>query len=167
VNTVVAGQYHLPIKSQPVVPNELLKRAVLQLETMLAKKNGSVEWELEPKNVRLNADEENLYLAFYNIINNAIKYSVTPKVIIHTFSEDGLYHIIVKDNGPGIEPAHQKKIFQKFYRAQNGNIHAVKGLGLGLYFTRKVVEAHSGTIRVSSIPGIGTNFIMQLPINTT
>ena len=146
------------------IPNELLKRAVLQLETLLLKKGGVVEWQLEEENSFIMADEENLYLAFFNMINNAIKYSAIPKVVISTSKQDSRYLISIKDNGPGIEPSQQKKIFKKFYRAQNGNIHNVKGLGLGLYFARKVIDGHRGHIRVNSIPGIGTEFKIDLPI---
>lgn len=166
INTMVAEQYQLPFKKQAVVPNELLKKVVLQLETLLAKKEGTVLWELEPGNVSIRADEENLYLAFFNIINNAIKYAAVPKVVISTSCDDNRYIVRISDNGPGIEPPQQKKIFNKFYRAQNGNLHTVKGLGLGLYFTRKVIDAHQGQIRVNSIPGIGTEFTIDLPVNS-
>ena len=165
INTIVAEQYQLPFKKQAVVPNELLKKAVLQLETLLAKKEGKVVWELEPGNSSILADEENLYLAFFNIINNAIKYATVPKVVISTSVTDNRYIIRISDNGPGVDPSQQKKIFNKFYRAQNGNLHTVKGLGLGLYFTRKVIDGHQGQIRVNSIPGIGTEFTIDLPVN--
>jgi len=166
INSMVAEQYQLPFKKQAVIPNELLKKVVLQLEPLLAKKEGTVLWELEPGNGFIQADEENLYLAFFNIINNAIKYAGIPKVVISTSIVGDRYIISIKDNGPGIESSHQKKIFNKFYRAQNGNLHTVKGLGLGLYFTRKVIDGHQGQIRVKSIPGIGTEFTIDLPVNT-
>ncbi len=165
INTVVAGQYHLATKKQALIPNELLKKTVLQLEPLLTKKGGTVKWELEQENKKIMGDEENLYLAFFNIINNAIKYSQHPEVTIATEAEEKKYMISIKDRGPGIAPSQRKKIFRKFYRAQNGNLHNSKGLGLGLYFTRKVVDGHRGTIDVNSIPGLGTEFVIELPLN--
>lgn len=166
INTVVAGHYYMSFQKKPVVPNELLKRVVLQLEPLLLKKEGVVEWQLEENQSTIMADEENLYLAFFNIINNAIKYSAVPKVLISTVKDDNHYQVSIKDNGIGMEPSQQKKIFKKFYRAQNGNIHSVKGLGLGLYFTKKVIDGHHGHISVNSILGIGTEFKIDLPVNS-
>ena len=138
---------------------------MLQLDTFLTKKNGAVSLHLEDENLQLQADEENLYLAFFNIISNAIKYSAQPNVLISTNRENSHYLISIKDNGTGIDPSEQKKIFKKFYRTQNGNVHSAKGLGLGLYFTKKVIDGHDGHIYVQSIPGIGTEFKIELPLN--
>jgi len=165
VKTVVADRYHFDLKKISLVPNELLRKAALQLEPMLQKKSGTIEWILEEKNTKIIADEENLYLAMFNILNNAIKYSPHPKIIISTQKNHYRYYISFKDNGIGIDSSQVKKIFKKFYRVQNGNIHDVKGLGLGLYFTKKVIEDHQGGIEVKSIPGIGTEFKIDLPIN--
>jgi two-component system phosphate regulon sensor histidine kinase PhoR len=162
VKTVVVGQYHLSLQKKEIVINDLLKRAVIQLEPLLLKKNGEVIWQLESGNTVVQADEENTYLVFFNIINNAIKYAEVPMVTISTVVHNDRYFITVKDNGAGIEPSQQKKIFRKFYRAPN--LNHVKGLGLGLYFSKKVIEAHQGHIRVNSIPDIGTAFIIDIPL---
>jgi two-component system phosphate regulon sensor histidine kinase PhoR len=164
VSTVVTDDYKFELHMTTVVPNELLKKAAAQLETLLNKKNGIIEWNLEETNCKLQADEENLYLAIFNIINNAIKYSSQPKIIISTIKNSHKYTISIKDNGSGIEPNELKKIFRKFYRVQNGNVHNAKGLGLGLYFTKKVVDHHHGKIDVQSVYGIGTEFKMELPL---
>ena len=164
VKTVVADQYQFVLKMKPVVPNELLQKVITQLEPLLNKKAGIVEWELEEENSHLLADEENLYLSFFNIINNAIKYASQPKIIISTVKNSTKYTISIKDNGAGIEPSEYKKIFKKFYRVQNGNVHNTKGLGLGLYFTKKIIDGHHGKIEVHSLPGIGTEFKIELPL---
>ena len=164
IKTVVADQYKFELKMKNVVPNELLKKAVAQLEPLLSKKGGILEWNLEEENVCLQADEENLYLAIFNVLNNAIKYSVQPKIIISTLKNSHKYTISIKDNGSGIEPSDIKKIFRKFYRVQNGNVHNVKGLGLGLYFTKKVIDGHHGKIEIQSMPGIGTEVKIELPL---
>ncbi len=165
IRTVVAGNYHLVLHKTSVAPNDLLRRAVAQLEPLLAKSNGTVQWQLEKENHHLAADEENLYLALFNVINNAIKYSPQPQIIITTRCQDNRYIISTRDNGIGIEPSHVKKIFTKFYRVPAGNLHAVKGLGLGLYFTSKVIKGHGGTIQVKSIPSAGTEILIDLPLN--
>lgn len=164
VKTVVADQYQFVLKMKPVVPNDLLKKVIAQLEPLLSKKSGVVEWNLDEENSSIMADEENLYLAFFNIINNAIKYAVQPKIIISTVKNSHKYTVSIKDNGAGIEPSEYKKIFKKFYRVQNGNVHNSKGLGLGLYFTKKVIDGHYGKIDVHSLPGIGTEFKIELPL---
>lgn len=164
VKTVVADQYQFVLKMKPVIPNELLKKVIAQLEPLLQKKAGVVEWDLDEENSSILADEENLYLSFFNIINNAIKYASQPKIIISTVKNSHKYTISIKDNGAGIEPSEYKKIFKKFYRVQNGNVHNTKGLGLGLYFTKKVIDGHHGKIDVHSLPGIGTEFKIELPL---
>lgn len=164
ITTVVTDDYKFELSMSPVVPNELLKKAVAQLEPLLIKKSGVIEWHLEEEETTIPGDEENLYLAVFNIINNAIKYSAQPKIIISTIKNSHKYTISIKDNGAGIESSELKKIFKKFYRVQNGNIHNTKGLGLGLYFTKKVIDHHSGKIEVQSVYGIGTEFKIELPL---
>jgi two-component system phosphate regulon sensor histidine kinase PhoR len=164
VKTVVVDRYHVDMKMDTLAPNDLIRRAAAQLEPVLQKKAGIIEWKPDENNSKLIADEENLYLALFNILSNAIKYSAHPKIIISTAKNHSRYFISVKDNGIGIEASQIKKIFKKFYRVQNGNVHDVKGLGLGLYFTKKVIEGHKGKIEVNSIPGIGTEFKIDLPL---
>ncbi len=163
VKTMVAGNYHFAIQREELTPNELLKKVVAQLDTMLAKANGTVEWKLEENNTRLYGDSDNLYLVFFNMLNNAIKYSKNPVIKIETSCHENFYNISIKDNGIGIASDQLKKIFKKFYRAESGNLHSAKGLGLGLYFAQKVVNAHGGTITVKSIPDVGTDFNIALP----
>jgi len=164
INTVVADKYNMSLAKDIVSPDELLKKAVAQLEPLLSKKSGLIEWHLEKEAKTIEADAENIYLVFFNIISNAIKYSATPLVIIKTGSEGNKYFVSIKDNGIGIEMSEHRKIFKKFYRVQNGNVHNVKGLGLGLYFAKKVIDGHHGTISVNSLPGIGTEFKIELPV---
>jgi two-component system phosphate regulon sensor histidine kinase PhoR len=137
VKTVVADQYQFVLKMKPVVPNELLKKVIAQLEPLLNKKAGIVEWELDEENSSIMADEENLYLAFFNIINNAIKYSPTPKIIISTLKNSHKYTISIKDNGAGMESSEYKKIFKKFYRVQNGNVIIQKASVLDCILQKK------------------------------
>ena len=99
-----------------------------------------------------------------NLIDNALKYS--PKesdVTIRTFDEGGKLGIAVRDQGIGIAPAHHKKIFEKFYRISEGNIHSVKGFGIGLSYVRQIVKAHRWKLRLNSEPDKGSEFLVVIP----
>ena len=165
MKTVVADNHTFALDKTSVVPNTLIRQAVSQLEPIVIEKKGAFVLQLEQGDVAIQADYDNLYLAFFNIINNALKYSPEPKILIETHANTNHYYIVVKDNGIGIEQDDIKKIFKKFYRAQKGNLHNVKGLGLGLYFTKKVIDLHKGSISVQSIPDVGTEFKIEVPLN--
>jgi two-component system phosphate regulon sensor histidine kinase PhoR len=163
VKTVVTESYQLTLNKTKVDPNELVKRAIAQLEPIVAQKEGKIIFEPSETTECIPADSDNLYLVIFNIINNAVKYAEVPKIIIETGLQNSKYFISVKDNGIGIAAGEQQKIFKKFYRAQNGNIHNAKGLGLGLYFVKKIIALHHGTVEVNSVEGIGTAFKIILP----
>ena len=100
-----------------------------------------------------------------NLLSNAVKYSDKEPVIdIEGFTQDNNVCIKVADNGIGINKIDQKHIFDKFYRASTGNIHKFKGLGLGLYYVKKIAEAHGGDVTVSSKPGKGSIFTVTIPL---
>jgi two-component system phosphate regulon sensor histidine kinase PhoR len=113
----------------------------------------------------LNADRAHLELALVNLLENALKYSAEPRIIVETGSAEDEFFISVKDNGVGIEKKYLKSIFKKFYRVPTGDIHNVKGFGLGLNFVKRIIDAHNGKIRVNSLPGIGTEFRLFIPLN--
>ena len=99
-----------------------------------------------------------------NLLSNAVKYSEKQPVIdIEGFRQDNNICIKVSDNGIGISKIDQKHIFDKFYRASTGNIHKFKGLGLGLYYVKKIAEAHGGDVSVHSKPGKGSIFTVTIP----
>jgi two-component system phosphate regulon sensor histidine kinase PhoR len=102
-----------------------------------------------------------------NLLSNAVKYSDKEPVIdIEGFTQDNNVCIKVADNGIGINKIDQKHVFDKFYRASTGNIHKFKGLGLGLYYVKKIAEAHGGDVTVTSKPGKGSTFTVILPNNS-
>ncbi len=160
LKTEAAG---MVVEKDAVAPNELVKNAIAQLYAVIEEKHAVVQTQLETTNATIMADRNNLYVAIVNVISNAVKYAREPLVIIETRTDNGTYIISVKDNGIGIDKRYQKKLFKKFYRVPTGDIHNVKGLGLGLYFVKKVIDAHKGTITVNSIAGIGTEFVIALP----
>ncbi len=115
--------------------------------------------------VLLRIDRFHLTTALLNVLENAVKYGkdqVTVTVITRLVNRN--YCIEISDNGTGISPADQKAIFDKFYRAGNSDVHNVKGLGLGLYFTHQIITAHGGTITLKSIENEGSTFTIKLPL---
>ncbi|MBK9391725.1 MAG: HAMP domain-containing histidine kinase [Bacteroidetes bacterium] len=99
-----------------------------------------------------------------NLLSNAVKYSVKEPVIdVEGFHNENAIYIRISDNGIGISKTDQKHIFDKFYRASTGNIHKFKGLGLGLYYVKRIAEAHGGDVSVSSKPGKGSTFTISIP----
>jgi two-component system phosphate regulon sensor histidine kinase PhoR len=121
------------------------------------------EYELE-KGVA-SIDEVQMTIAVHNLLANACKYNLgTPEIQIKVASRANLT-ISVSDNGIGINREDQKHVFDKFYRVSTGNIHKVKGLGLGLFYVRQIAEAHGGSVEVASRPGKGSTFTINLPID--
>lgn len=117
----------------------------------------------------VSADVDVVYFTtlLNNLLSNAVKYSdKVPVIDVEGFTEDNKVCIKVSDNGIGINKMDQKHVFDKFYRASTGNIHKFKGLGLGLYYVKKIAEAHGGDVSVSSNPGKGSTFTIILPGNS-
>ena len=133
------------------------------MDPLVRQTNTRIEFIPEEFNKTISADESNIAMVIVNLVENSIKYSMDPHVIITTSSENGHYSISVKDNGIGIEKKYIKQLFKKFFRVPTGNVHNVKGFGLGLNFVKRVIDAHKGKITVNSIPGIGTEFKIVLP----
>jgi two-component system phosphate regulon sensor histidine kinase PhoR len=153
----------LVMEKKDVVPNELVKNALTQLYAIVEEKHATVKLSLEEKNTAILADNSSLFVAIVNLISNALKYSKVPAILIETKRANGKYFISIKDNGVGIEEKAKRKLFKKFYRVPSGDVHNVKGLGLGLYFVKKVIDGHKGTITVKSTVGEGSEFIIELP----
>lgn len=116
--------------------------------------------------VLLRLDKFHFATAILNILENAVKYGKSnTKIVIKTEIGNGNYAIIISDNGIGISEKHQKQIFDKFYRVSEGDLHEVKGLGLGLYYTHQIIKAHKGSININSELNKGTTFIIKIPLN--
>jgi len=100
-----------------------------------------------------------------NLLGNALKYCDTGPAIDIEVSLNNNLTIRIRDNGIGIKKEDQKHVFDKFYRAGKGDFKTVKGLGLGLYYVKQIVTAHGGEIELRSIPGKGSTFIINIPLN--
>ncbi len=131
---------------------------------LVARRNGMVETGLHAEIHRLKADRIHLTNLLTNLIDNAVKYcEQEPRIRIETRSDDVGIWISVADNGIGIAPSEQRKVFDKLYRVPTGNLHNAKGFGLGLSYVKNVVERHGGRIRLDSKPGQGSTFHIFLP----
>ena len=115
--------------------------------------------------IKIMADEFHIKNLLATIIDNAVKYSADPVVDIRVADESGNVTIEIEDNGCGISKEHLSHVFEKFYRVPTGDIHTVRGYGLGLYYAKQVVELHKGTITMNSRVGKGTTVTIRLPRN--
>jgi two-component system phosphate regulon sensor histidine kinase PhoR len=154
----------LPLEKENVWLNELIIQAISKVEPLIEVKKAKIDLKLTDEKLSLLADKAHLEQAIINLIENGLKYAEDPHLVIESGKEKDGYFIAIKDNGIGIESRYQKDIFKKFFRVPTGDVHNVKGFGLGLNFVKKVIEAHRGRITVNSIPGIGTEFKIVLPI---
>ena len=153
----------LPLEKKDIDLNQLLQQAVNDLHPLIDQKNAVITTSFESPACFVNADKAYLLLAFINLIENAIKYSVTPVITISTYAAGTDLCVAIKDNGIGIDSEHHKKIFDRFYRITQGEIHTAKGFGLGLNFVKKVIDEHGGKIEVQSELKKGSTFIVKIP----
>ena len=139
-------------------------QAIGSVQLSIDKKHGELIPELKAERHEIIADRTHIQNVIYNLLDNAIKYTPDhPVVRIHTQDTvDGL-EFWVEDNGIGISRENQKKIFEKLYRVPTGNIHDVKGFGLGLSYVKAIVDKHGGQVWVESEPGKGSRFHVRLP----
>jgi len=124
----------------------------------------SIERKFSFNGVKVDLDGVYFTTMINNLLSNAVKYSERdPEIRVEGFHTDEGITISVADNGIGISKTDQKHIFDKFYRASTGNIHKFKGLGLGLYYVKRIAQAHGGDVSVSSKRGRGSTFTITLP----
>ncbi|MFL9482572.1 sensor histidine kinase [Chitinophagaceae bacterium LWZ2-11] len=142
-------------------------RAVLEnYQLQLQDKQAKVELKLNAKTDVINADEIHFTNLLSNLIDNAIKYSKEEslKIKVVTHSTNKFLVITIEDNGIGMSKESVKRVFEKFYRAHTGNVHNIKGFGLGMSYVKTVVDAHKGRIKVDSTLGKGSIFTIELPV---
>ncbi|MCL1617243.1 HAMP domain-containing histidine kinase [Bacteroides sp. ET71] len=154
------------LKMKELDMNELIAGVVNTFTLKVERYNGKIETELEAAEPFVEADEMHITNVIFNLMDNAVKYKRPDedlKLVVKTWNEPGKVMISVQDNGIGIKKENLKKIFDKFYRVHTGNLHDVKGFGLGLAYVKKIITDHKGTIRAESELNVGTKFIIALP----
>jgi two-component system, OmpR family, phosphate regulon sensor histidine kinase PhoR len=152
------------LKKEVVDVHQLIQDSIRTHTMALQERNGDLRCELKASGTDMSADKLHLTNVFNNLLDNAIKYCrEIPEINVRTFNHKKGFLIEVLDNGIGISPENQRRVFQKFYRVPTGNVHDVKGFGLGLSYAKTVVEAHGGEISLQSELGKGCAFRVYFP----
>ncbi len=152
---------------KPVNAHEIIQDVVDNFVLQLEDKNGKVELQLNASNDLINADEVHFSNLVNNLVDNAVKYAkdnIPPAIKLSTSSNAKNFTMRIEDNGIGMNRDTVKRIFERFYRAHTGNVHNVKGFGLGLSYVKTMVEAHDGDIKAESTLGKGSIFTVDLPL---
>ena len=166
LQTAVLDKGQFKLRPQEVDVHEIIDRAISNIRLQVEKRGGEIHLEKNAKENILMADRVHLTNIIYNLVDNALKYSEEkPTIKITTENINGGIQISVSDNGIGISKENQKKIFETFYRVPTGNIHNVKGFGLGLSYVKAAVEKHGGTVSVESEIGKGSTFKIYIPFS--
>ncbi len=154
----------VPVQVQPFTWQGLLGAEIESYRLLAATKGGNVALNMPALPVLFNGDINHLKAALSHLIENAVKYCHTPPDISITLHEGAkAVQVTVQDNGTGIDKAHQRLLFHRFYRVPSGNVHDVKGFGLGLNYVRIVARAHGGDVSVISQLGKGSTFTLTFP----
>jgi two-component system phosphate regulon sensor histidine kinase PhoR len=137
----------------------LIENIAKNMEPRISELQGRIILQLNAKKTIVSGDEVHLTNILYNLLDNAIKYcDKIPEIQIITQNKHKGIEISVKDNGKGIDTSSQNMIFEKFFRVPSGNLHDVKGFGLGLFYVKNMIKLHKGKIALHSIPKVGTTF---------
>jgi len=155
----------LKLEHKDVDMNDLLSAIVDSMSLQLQKRNAQIELDLKAKYSMVSGDELHLSNVIFNLLDNANKYSPeNPQIKISTFTAGKNLVIQVADKGIGMSKDQLSKIFDQFYRIPTGNLHDVKGFGLGLSYVNNIIKRLQGTIRVKSEKDIGSEFEISLPL---
>jgi len=164
LKTAVLDQGKMKFRPEEIDVHILLERVLKSFELQLNSVDGSIERKFTAKSNTIVGDKIHLTNVCYNLLDNAIKYTHSkPEITIRTIDDNEGIKIEIIDNGIGISKDNQKKIFDQLYRVPKGNLHDVKGFGLGLHYVKVIVEKHLGKIFVESTLGKGSTFTILLP----
>ena len=153
------------LKKDQVDMHEAIRSAVSGMSLQLQERNGQITTNLNAVNSIITGDVLHLTNTVINLLDNAIKYSKgAPEIMITTMNKNNDLVVKVADKGIGVDPDRHKSIFDKFYRVPTGDVHDVKGFGLGLAYVKKIVDEHGGRVSLESDEGKGSKFIMTFPL---
>jgi signal transduction histidine kinase len=143
--------------------HEVIEDAIEHVKLIVESKKGLIKLSLNAEKFNINGNSNHLENIIINILDNAVKYSKeNPQIIISSTNSNKDIILCFEDNGIGMDKNTQKMIFEKFYREHNGNIHNIKGHGLGLSYVKKIIDFHNGKISLESKKGTGTKFYITL-----
>jgi two-component system phosphate regulon sensor histidine kinase PhoR len=152
------------LKVSEVDMHQIIEQAVANSSLQVQKRGGVITKELSADKSTIFGDQTHLANVIYNLLDNANKYSTeSPEILVKTRNVSGGVEVIVEDHGIGMSKEDRKQIFEKFYRVHTGNLHDVKGFGLGLSYVKAITDAHDGKIDVKSELGQGSSFILYFP----
>ncbi|MBX2915198.1 MAG: HAMP domain-containing histidine kinase [Cyclobacteriaceae bacterium] len=150
--------------AEPVDLHQVINQVLDSMKLVFEKNKAIVNFKTEGSDFNLMGGATHLTSVIYNLLDNALKYSpVNPEINISLQENKETITIRIRDNGIGIASEYKKKVFEKFFRVPTGDVHNIKGYGLGLSYVDSVVKSHNGTIEVESEPGKGSAFIIRLP----
>jgi len=153
------------IKKSKCDIHDIINEALVHLDLLLKNREALTDISLEAKSYLTEGSFEDLVNVMVNILENSIKYSKdVPEIQVSSYNEENFIVIKIADKGMGMSNSVKEKIFDKFFRETKGNIHNVKGHGLGLSYVKKIIDLHDGMIYVDSTIGKGTTFLIKLPI---
>ncbi len=153
----------LDLKLEKLNINELIDTILINFDLQIQQLNGSISFKNKANLPLINADKLHVSNVIYSLLDNAVKYSINkPEITISTENTGRGVRITVADKGIGMENTAQKLIFDKFYRIPTGDVHNIKGFGLGLTYAKMIIEAHGGTIKVDSELNKGSQFFIDL-----
>jgi len=152
------------LKNTAVDMHSLIEKVSSHFRLQMERREGKLTLMFSASNFMVEADEDHMRNVIINLLDNANKYSASkPEIILSTYNRSGKFFFTVEDNGMGMSPETQHRIFDKFFRVTTGNIHKVKGFGLGLSYVKAIILAHKGEIGLSSEIGKGSRFEIGLP----
>ena len=155
------------LKKKDMDANKMIEGVVNTFTLKVEKYNGTITTDLAAENPYVFVDEMHFTNVIFNLLDNAVKYRNPDRdlaLTVRTWNDSNKLFISIQDNGIGIKKENLKKIFDKFYRVHTGNLHDVKGFGLGLAYVHKIIRDHDGNIRAESEYGVGTKFIITIPL---
>ncbi len=155
------------IKLEPIHLHPLLEHILSSVRAKVEDQGGKLDCVFEATNDLIQADRVHLTNILHSLLDNAIKYCRdVARIKVHTWQEGDHLLLAIRDEGIGIAKAHQARVFDKFYRVPTGNVHNVKGFGLGLYYVRNICIAHGWKIGLDSVPQKGTTVTIRMKINS-
>lgn len=164
LNMAALERGEIPLHRTELDVHQLIHKAIKYMQIQIEHKQGNVCIDFRASNVVIMGDRTHLHNALCNLLDNAIKYAKEkPDITIHTRNTRENVQIVVEDKGIGIEKEYQQQVFEKFFRVPTGDVHDVKGFGLGLTYIKNIVKLHKGSIELHSEKGKGTTFIITIP----